>query len=571
DSIRKAWIEHDFASSDTRQILLRYGNYLSQDDHFAKADRSLFNRSTAGLEDVRGLLSADREREVDARSALIRRRTNGPDLFNGLPESSKRDSGVLHAMVRYLRRTGREEDAIEIAKLAPLDSVKLRDAESWYTERKLLARWAIKNGKFNDAYNLSAYSGLRDGADFAEAEFMAGWIALRFLVDPDRARAHFDFLLSGVDSPISQARGHYWLGRAYQAMAEPLRARAHYMVAADFPYTYYGQLAIDSMGEDAPSYSFPADGSIDPSARARYEARELAQAMEILDEINERDLYRRFALALDEELSTEDEVRIFMQRVRDQQEWDLVVRAGKIARNYGLTVPEAIYPLYPLPGDAARFAEPALVLGLSRQESEFRADAVSSARAKGMMQLLNSTARITARKEGLPYDADRLLTDPAYNMTLGAAHLSHLVERFSGSYIMVLAGYNAGPHRVDDWVETYGDPRSPDVDPVDWVELIPFSETRNYVMRVLENTQVYRARLDGVPLGHRLIEDITRGSASTPAAIGQPVPAPQLWLVGGRQFGPPPAVETDYEEPPAAMRRVGGLTTPRPQAEPAGL
>ncbi len=466
-------------------------------------------------------------------------------------------------MVRYLRRSGREEDAIEVAKLAPLDSGSLRDPGSWYEERKRLARWAIKNGLFNDAYNLSAYSGLEEGADFAEAEFMAGWLALRFLVDPDRARAHFDFLLSGVDTPISMARGHYWLARSYQAMADPLRARAHYRVAADFPYTYYGQLAVESLGEEAPRYGFPKERPVDPAAVARYEGRNLARAMEILDRINERGLYRRFALALDEELSSEDEIRIFSERVRDQQEWDLVVRAGKVARGRGLQVPEAIYPLYPLPGTVEEFTEPALVLGLSRQESEFRSDAVSSANAKGMMQLLNSTARITARKENIPYSADRLLTDPAYNFTLGAAHLSHLIERFGGSYVMVLAGYNAGPHRVDDWVETYGDPRDPDVDPVDWVELIPFAETRNYVMRVLENTQVYRTRLGDEPLGHRLVEDLTRGSASTLDAIGQPIPAPRLWMAGGRD-GPAGPVETHYEAPPLALRRIGGLSTPLP-------
>ncbi len=203
------------------------------------------------------------------------------------------------------------------------------------------------------------------------------------------------------------------------------------------------------------------------------------------------------------------------------------MRAGKVARSDGAFVPQVTYPPYPVPDEAAAFVEPALILGLSRQESEFNPRAYSRARARGLMQMLSSTAEITARKEGIPYSTARLMDDPAYNQTLGAAHLSHLLERFDGSYVLVLAAYNAGPHRVDQWTERFGDPRGGTVDPIDWVELIPFSETRNYVMRVLENVQVYRARESGEPIAGSLTADILRGGAKE-AAIGQPVPSPRL-------------------------------------------
>ncbi|MEM6747729.1 MAG: lytic transglycosylase domain-containing protein [Pseudomonadota bacterium] len=530
--IKGAWIEHNFNRDDSRAIIAEFGHLLTTDDHFAKADRALFRRTTAGVEDAEDLLDPVRKAQVLARVALLRERSNGPDLFNALPAASQRDPGVLLNLVRYLRRQEREDEAFEIAALAPLEAAELRDAGSWFYERKLLARWALKNGRFDDAYAVSAYSGLTEGADFAEAEFMAGWTALRFLSDPERARNHFSFLTQGVTSPISLARGNYWLARSYEAMGQDDLARAHYLVAADYPFTFYGQMAIETLGSRIPAYGFPAERRPTDADRQALFTNPLARATILLHAIEQPITHRRFALALDEQLRTEGEVLAFTEMVRNQGNYELIVRAGKVARRNGLETPEALYPLIPIPAAAANFAEPPLILGLSRQESEFRVDAVSRANAKGLMQMINSTARITARKEGLPYSSSRLLTDPDYNLTLGAAHLSHLVERFGGSYVMVLAAYNAGAHRVDQWVETYGDPRDPAVDPIDWIELIPFSETRNYVMRVLENTQVYRSRLDGLPLGIQLAEDLTRGGLSDFAAVGQPIPVPQLWEAG---------------------------------------
>ncbi|MCQ8185415.1 lytic transglycosylase domain-containing protein [Parvularcula maris] len=560
-----AWTEHNFNAADSRALLADFGRYLGPDDHFAKADRALFRRSTGGVEDVQGLLSRTRAAEVAVRVDLLRGRRRGWQAYERLPRETRMDPGVLHAAVRYLRRAGREEEAVQLAGLAPLNPDELRSPEGWFYERKLLARWALKQGRFSDAYALSAYSGLKEGADFAEAEFMAGWVALRFLGDAERARQHFGFLTQGVSSPISLARGNYWLARAYEALGDDVRARAYYLVAADYPYTFYGQLAIETIGQGAPLFAFPAAEPVTEGERALLQQRDLARAMRILDHLDADTDFRRFALALDDQLTRPGEVKAFAELVRDAGEFDLIVRAGKTTRRSGAIVPEVIYPLVPVPARAAAFTEKPLILGLSRQESEFKVDAYSSARAKGMMQLLDSTARITARKEGIPFYSDRLLTDADYNFTLGAAHLSHLVERFGGSYVMVLAAYNAGPHRVDDWVAEYGDPRRRDVDPVDWVELIPFSETRNYVMRVLENTQVYRSRLDGLPLGLQLSEDLTRGSTASFAAIGQPVPVPVLWGRAADAGGP--LIDIDTLGPSlSAVWEQGTLSQPSPTA-----
>ena len=551
--LRRAWIDHNWSSREEKEILSGYGAYLNSADHWAKADRQLFDIDATITRRLLPYLDADRRAEAEARIALLRADRGATTKYANLPNSSAQDSGVLHAMTRYHRRRGNEPEAVLYASLAPLDRDELRNPERWFYERKLLARWALKTGRFDDAYTLSAYSGLEGGADFAEAEFMAGWVALRFLNDPERAKAHFAFLGTGVTAPISVARGEYWLGRAWAAAGDLRTADQHYRVAAAYPFTFYGQLAIEALGDQAPEIPFPDDLEPDANALTIFEARPLVHAMHILAEVEEPLHFDRFARALDDQIELKGEVSAYYDLVMAERKTYLAVRGAKVARNNGAEVPSIVYPVVYVPETAKRYAEEALILGLSRQESEFNPRAYSSARAKGMMQLIDSTARLTARKEGLPYSSRRLLDDPEYNLTLGAAHLSHLFERFRGSHIMVLAAYNAGPHRVDQWVKAYGDPRTPEVDPIDWIELIPFSETRNYVMRVLENTQAYRARLNGIPLGHQAEEDLLSGGNHM-AAIGKEIPAPQLLMVSLDDGGGPNIMNRPKRRPLALER-----------------
>ncbi|MEM9421416.1 MAG: hypothetical protein AAF986_02745, partial [Pseudomonadota bacterium] len=251
--LRTAWVDFDWSSRKEKKILARYGRYLTQNDHWAKVDRQLFEIKATATERLVQLLPTKRRREAQTRIAFLKQDGNAPALYNALPQESATDSGVLLAAVRYYRRTDKDDKAILFAGLAPLDRDALRNPDRWFYERKLLARWALKTGRFEDAYTLSAYSGLEEGATFAEAEFMAGWTALRFLNDPERAKAHFAFLATGVTSPISRSRGAYWLARAFDAAGDTPIANQHYRVAAAYPFTYYGQLAIDALGEDGPS------------------------------------------------------------------------------------------------------------------------------------------------------------------------------------------------------------------------------------------------------------------------------------------------------------------------------
>lgn len=570
--IREAWVGTNWSATSENRLLSEFGSLLSEEDHWQKVDRQLFEIVATASSRLLPLLSPTRRQEARARIALLRSDSNAPGLLNNLPTDSAKDSGVLHAATRYYRRRGLEATAISYAGQAPIDPEGLRHAGRWNYERRILARWALKTGRFEDAYTLSAFSGLERGTEFAEGEFMAGWVALRFLGQPERAKAHFAYLGSGVTTAISTAKAEYWLARAYEATADQDQARQHYRVAAEFPFTYYGQLAVEALGDDAPVITFPEDPPDDGTALSVFEARPMVRAMHILSELNQATHFDRFARALDDQIESPGEVRAYYDLVIGERKTYLAVRGAKVARNNGAAVPSVIYPLIPVPQEAARFAEPPLILGLSRQESEFNPRAYSRARARGLMQLLASTARLTARKEGFPYSTARLMDDPNYNLLIGAAHLSHLVERFQGSYVMVLAGYNAGPHRVDQWIDTYGDPRSPEVDPIDWVELIPFSETRNYVMRVLENTQAYRARLNQVPLGTRLLDDLSRGAYGRPG-FGATPPAPRLLQVSVELGGGPNILNRPQRRPTAVslFEQLGeGLLHSRQDGPAAG-
>ncbi len=560
---KAAWIEHDWPITEERSFLSNFGKYLDADDHAAKLDRQLFDIRATSSKRLLPLLTSRERRMAEARIALLLSKPTGPRLFNELNNSERKDSGVLHAATRYFRRRDAETTAITYAALGPISPEAIRNPESWWVERRLLMRWALKNAKYQDAYNMAAFSGLREGASFSDAEFTAGWIALRFLHQPKRAREHFAFLDANVTAPISKARAQYWIGRTWEAEDNIENAHRYYAVASAWPFTYYGQLAAEKLDGILPMPAFPAPTSVTADERAVFNARPLTYAMRVLSELGRDREFIYFARALDDQIQTTGELVAYHEMMREEDKVFLSVRAAKAARKQGAEVPEVSYPLVPVPERAARFVEKGLILGLSRQESEFNPRAYSSAKARGMMQLLSSTARITARKEGIPYSTARLMDDPSYNMLIGAAHLSHLLAKNEGSYILTFVGYNAGPRRIDRWIREYGDPRNPNVDPIDWVELIPFSETRNYVMRVLENTQIYRAQVEGGPIAGKLSRDLTRGGSTT-LALEQSPSSPVLAMLeranqSGHKRGRP--YKLPAKKPAAASAK---LETPLP-------
>ncbi len=522
--LRDAWINHNFRIAEERKILSSYGGRLTKADHAARVDRLLWGRQITNARRVFPRLASADRRMAEARAALLLGASSGPGLYKKLSQDQQLDSGVLHGAVRYYRRSGDEPYAIALAAKSPQTAAALRNPGRWWDERQLLMRWALREGRFADAYTVAAHHSLTPGGDFSEAEFNAGWIALRFLGEPKRAETHFLALASAVGTPISVSRAYYWLGRSAAARNDQDLAKTYYETAAKHYYSYYGQLAAEELGGAALTQKFAAPAQATPEERALFSSRPTVAALRKLSDLNLDYEFMVFAYHADDQLTQPGEFIELAKITNGEGAPHLTVRAGKVAIQKNAFAPDVAYPMVFVPDEAAKFMAPEIVLGLSRQESEFNPRAFSHAGARGMMQLIPTTAQITARKEGLKYSRSALLDDPVYNMTLGSAHLSHLTSRFDGSLIMTFASYNAGQNRVTRWVREYGDPRQAEIDPVDWVELIPFSETRNYVQRVLENVQVYRGRLNNAPIPGRLSADLERGGAQNRAAAA-PMPA----------------------------------------------
>ncbi|MCB1426905.1 MAG: lytic transglycosylase domain-containing protein [Zhengella sp.] len=486
------WRETKLDATDELAILSRFGPIIAQADHCHRQEYMLYEDRIRSAGRVAPLCG--RPALLEAWAAVIRGRSDAASLLKAVPES-ERSAGYTYALARFLRRSGKFAEAAEAMAQAPADPAELIDLDQWWVERRALAREMIDLKKYRTAYAIA--SGQRGGrpGTVADAEFHAGWIALTFLGDAKAAAVHFATIASIADGPISNARAQYWLGRAIEAGAAG-DATAHFRRAAQHGTTFYGQLASARLGMKQIDIAPPAADTHD---RKLFAARPAVQAIGRLEEAGHGwragILYRDLA----GELESPGEIALLAGMAESRGDHHTALRIGKIAAGRGLDVGGLAHPMGAIPDDAAIEAgDKALAYAIARQESEFNTGAVSHAGARGLLQLMPGTAREMAGQVGLAYSGERLTSDPAYNATLGAAYLTQQLERFSGSYILTFIAYNAGPRRAAQWIERYGDPRGMPVDAViDWVERIPYGETRNYVQRVMENLQVYKQRLTG--------------------------------------------------------------------------
>ena len=530
DWIQRAWVEHQFSRAREAEILRNYAAHLTLQAHQDRLNRLLWEQRFDDSRRMLQLVDAQARAVANARLKLAARARGADSAFANVPSQLRRDSGLVFDQARYLRRRGQDENAIPLLITAPTAPHTTSSLERWWTERKILARKALKEGQYQEAYSLAAGHGHKNGVAFADGEFLAGWIALQYLNNPNAAYQHFQTLENGVSTPISRSRGAYWLGRAAEALGRADEAQNHYKRAAEHGTTFYGQLALSRVSTGAKAQlHLPADPNA-RNANAALEAQEMFRAYQLLDDTGENTLARSFLIQLANTLTDAAQIAALADKMYEAGQPNYSVRVAKIAAGRNILLPERSYPTTALPNYAqvGRTVEPALIFGLSRQESEFDPRAVSHAGARGLMQLMPRTAREVARDINVPYRRSRLTDDPSYNAMLGAAHLGDLLGNFAGSYIMTIAAYNAGAHRVSQWVETYGDPRDPGIDPIDWIENIPFTETRNYVQRVMENIQVYRTRLAGNASDLKIDADIRRYDGSQPI-LRQP-PKPQASL-----------------------------------------
>ena len=509
--VREAW-RNDPMSGDTENNALdQFGALLTPGDQKARMDSLLYgSEHDAALRAARRL-GPGYVALAKARIAAYDKAPNTRALLEAVPHELHSDAGFLFSKIQLLRREEKFAEAAQLMLAAPKDPNRLYNLDEWWIERRLTARKMIDSNEFRSAYLVARDAALPSRDIYkTEQEFTAGWIALRFLNDPATAAQHFARIGVGSVNPTTLARAGYWQGRAAEAMGRQQEARAAYGRAAEQSTSYYGQLARAKLG--LPQIEL----NNAPSGRGRGADRlEIVRAVQLLYDLDEREIAVPILADMGENGDPDALAGLGEVTARHSDARGMLL-LGKAALNRGLPFDFYAYPVNGIPHytSIGPEVERSIVYAIARQESAFNPTVVSPAQAYGLMQVTPEAARYVCKRHGATYDLSRLKNDSAYNATLGAAELGGLLEDYRGSYIMTFAAYNAGRGSVKKWVDRYGDPRDPKVDAVDWVELIPFSETRNYVQRIMENLQVYRTRFGG---GTRLqIEaDLHRGTAAS--------------------------------------------------------
>lgn len=490
--VRMVWRESELTPYLESKIRTEFGTYLEKSDYKARADRLLYKEETGAALRSAALAGPDVVSLAQARAAVINE-VASDKLMQKVATPLKADPGFLFAEIQKLRRSDKIMEAVNVMLSAPRDPERLINGDEWWVERRLLSRKLLDQGNAKLAYKLCDENSARSNESKIEAEFHAGWIALRFLNDPAHAMPHFAKAAEIAVTPMSVARAAYWQGRTAEATSAEdaiAKAKGFYEKAAAQPATYYGQLARARLGVTSlPVRAIPAEAVDDQRIDA-------IRVTELLFAIGEKELATSLAVETVQHVQDQTQIAALASIVAKQHDAHLSLMIGKLAGQKGIALDQLAFPAYgipdfdPLQNSAAR----AVVYSVARQESAFDPKAASQAGAKGLMQMIASTAKRTAERAGLAFDENRLLSDATFNAQLGAAHLGALLSEQGGSFILTFAAYNAGGKRVKQWIDAYGDPRSAGVDSIDWVERIPFTETRNYVQRVLENLAVYQAR-----------------------------------------------------------------------------
>ena len=521
--VRSWWRDRVFEADVQSRMLARFGPLLTVEDHVRRLDVLLYGPQGPACRALLPLVDADHRTLAEARLALRADRSDASAAIDLVPASLQADGGLAYERARYYRKRGLDGQAVAALRgsTPPTDEAAL----GVWPERRTIMRAALTSGDLEGAYAAAAGNGLAPGSEaYAEAEFFAGWIALSRLRDAARAEPHFANIQAAGRSPVTQSRALYWRGRAAEALGNTAAAAAWFRQGGAYTTAFYGQLAAQRAG--LTTLDLPKDPQPTAAEQTAFEARDVVRAAKLLADAGERDTFRMFVLAIDDDLAAPLQLAALYDLAKRYGDQDLAMRVARAAGQKGAPLVERGWPVISVP-PAAGGAETAFSLAIARQESNFDPRA-RSVFARGLMQLRPSTGAMVARRLGVGYSEERLY-EPVFNLTLGSTYLGGLVDTFGGSYVMAAAGYNAGPGRPAKWVGDCGDPRGGAQDPSDFIECIPFAETRNYVMRVMENMQIYRSRLAGGSAPLTLATDLKRGSwtaANTYAGAEPPTSGP---------------------------------------------
>ena len=499
--IKRGWITAELSRASMKSLSKKYRKYLDSKDYINRADYLAWENKYWDLKRMLPYLPKDYQLLYTARQILMSKSYGVDQAIKNVPQKFKNDAGLNHDRLKWRRKRGRIDSSLEILSSIKNNKDYLVRPDKWWVERAIMSRALIYKNKYETAYKVASQHSLDKGSEFAEAEWLSGWIALSFLNDPILAIDHFNNFYQNVSYPISLARGAYWLGRSYEKIGDKRQSEDWYREATKYLTTYYGQLAFLKIN---PSQNFELEEQADvkDDYRKYFYNKELVKITHLLNELN-KDKYTKNILRhlANDNIASGSEI-LAAELATNISRYDFAIQVSKLASYEKRFHNTFNYPIISVPQyvNGRKIPETAFILSLIRQESEFDMRANSHVGAQGLMQIMPYTAKLVAKQAKLPYSKSRLTSDPEYNINLGSHYIAGLILQYDGAYPFATAAYNAGPKRVKHWKKINKDPQKKQIDFVDWVELIPFKETRNYVQRVMENYNVYRYILEKKPI-----------------------------------------------------------------------
>lgn len=491
------WAKSRISRAQQKQIVRDYKKYLTMEAHKKRCDTLLYKGDYGNALAIANLVGNGWPELARARMALAKNKNSGlGKLIDKIPSSLKNDPGLMYERLRWRRKRNLDKGALEILDKTP-PAHTIQNKEKWWKERHIIIRRLLEDGKFQQAYELAAGHIQDKGFSHVQAEWVTGWLALRLINSPTEAYERFSILYGRVETPVSKARIAYWAGRAADDMGYKIMAQEWYKKAAQFKATFYGQMAASALSQEnqLPQKRLP---HLTSTQRKAYKLSELVQVSDIFLESGWPKTSEKFLKAFLKKDKTPKAYRFAAEHAAKKGSSYIAVKISKEAMKKGLFLTKQSYPTITRQIKNIHYVEWALIHALIRQESMFDINACSSAGARGLMQIMPATAQHIAKGLKIPYRKSWLTDKPKYNIKLGAYYIAQLVERYNGSYPLAIAAYNAGPSRVNEWLSMFGDPRKGEVDMIDWIELIPIYETRNYIQRVMEGVYIYRLRLKGI-------------------------------------------------------------------------
>ncbi len=495
--IKDGWITADLNRSDMKFFRKKFKKYLDSNDYIKRADYLAWENKYWDLKRMLRYLPKDYELLYTARQILMSKSYGVDQAIKNVPKKLKNDAGLNYDRLKWRRKRGRVDDSLEILLKIKNNKDYLVRPDKWWKERSIIARALIYKKKYEIAYKITSKHSLENGPEFAEAEWMSGWIALSFLNNPILAIDHFNNFYQNVGYPISLSRGAFWLGRAYEKIGDKEQSNKWYEEASKFLTTYYGQLAHLKINPTK-KFKLSEQMKVNTEYKKYFNKKELVKIIYLLNDLN-KDKYTKHILRhlANDNIEAGSEI-LAAELATNISRYDFAIQLSKFASYEKRFHNNFNYPIISTPKyiNKRKIPESALILSIIRQESEFDMSANSHAGAKGLMQLMPYTAKLVSKQAKLPYSKSRLTTDPEYNINLGSHYIAGLIMEYEGAYPFAIAAYNAGPKRVKYWKKINKNPQKKEIDYIDWIELIKFKETRNYVQRVLENYNVYRYILE---------------------------------------------------------------------------